>query len=156
MTADPHADPSRLAARLDTILTEHESLYERLDALSERQSGLIDEDKTDELLGVLAERQRVVDRLLTIGEDLKPFQARWDDLLARLDGERRESLRAKVHGIQEAARRVNERDDRDRARLAAQRKSLADEIAGVGRSRGALNAYGGRAAPTPRYQDRQG
>jgi len=156
MTADPHSDPQRLAARLGTILDEHESLYERLDALSERQSGLIDEDRTDELLGVLAERQRVVDRLLVVAEDLKPFQPRWDALLNQLDSERRETLRAKVHSIQEAARRVNERDDRDRARLAAQRKNLSDEIAGVGRSRGAINAYGGVQSPTPRYQDRQG
>lgn len=153
---DPHADPSRLAARLETILDEHESLYDRLDALSERQSELIDGEKTDELLGVLAERQRVVDRLLAVGEELKPFQPKWDDVLAGVDADRRESLRSKVASIQQAAQRVNDRDDRDRARLAAQRKSLAEEIAGVNKSRVGLNAYGGQRAPSPRYQDRQG
>ncbi len=153
---DPHTDPSRIAARLTTVLEEHEALYKRLTALSEKQSGLIDEDKTDELLGVLAERQRVVDRLLSVGEELKPFQARWDDLLAQLDTDRREVLRTKVQAIQQAAKLVNERDDHDRARLAAQRKQLAEEIAGVGKKRGAVNAYGGKQGPTPRYQDRQG
>ncbi|MGP1310931.1 MAG: flagellar export chaperone FlgN [Phycisphaerales bacterium] len=153
---DPHADPARLAARLESILTEHETLYGRLDELSAQQSTLIDEENTDRLLGVLAERQRVVDRLLVVGEELKPFQARWDDLLDQVDGERRETLRSKVASIQDAAKRVNDRDERDRARLAAQRKSLADEIAGVSRSRGALNAYGGKGASGPRYQDRQG
>jgi hypothetical protein len=153
---DPHADPNRLASRLESILTEHESLYERLDALSERQSTLIDEEKTDELLGVLAERQRVVDRLLAVGEDLKPFQPRWDELMAAVDTGRRETLRTKVQFIQHAAQRVSERDDHDRARLAAQRKSLAEEIAGVNKSRAGINAYGNKQAPTPRYQDRQG
>jgi hypothetical protein len=153
---DPHTDPSRLASRLTAVLEEHETLYERLTALSERQSGLIDEDKTDELLGVLAERQRVVDRLLAVGEELKPFQPRWDALMAQIDSDRREILRAKVQKIQEAAKLVNQRDDHDRARLAAQRKSLAEEIAGVSKSRGAINAYGGKAASTPRYQDREG
>lgn len=153
---DPHADPTRLASRLESILSEHESLYERLDALSERQSTLIDQEKTDELLGVLAERQRVVDRLLAVGEDLKPFQPRWDELMTRIDSDRREVLRARVESIQHAAQRVSERDDHDRARLAAQRKSLSEEIAGVNKSRVGLNAYGNRQAPTPRYQDRQG
>ena len=155
---DPHSDPARLSARLDSILTEHRSLYERLDGLSERQSALIDEDRTDELLGVLAERQRVVDRLLAVAEELKPFQSRWDDLLASVDADRRESLREKVSAIQEMAQRVNDRDEHDRTRLAAQRKALSEEIAGVNKSRGAIAAYGGsvRSAPSPRYQDRQG
>jgi hypothetical protein len=76
--------------------------------------------------------------------------------MAQIDSDRREILRAKVQSIQEAAKLVNQRDDHDRARLAAQRKSLAEEIAGVSKSRGAINAYGGKTASTPRYQDRQG
>ncbi|MBX3351944.1 MAG: flagellar export chaperone FlgN [Phycisphaeraceae bacterium] len=152
----PHADPGRLASRLAALLGEHERLYIALNDLSERQSALIDEDDTDVLLGVLAERQRIVDRLLDAGEELRPLQGQWDGILGGVDHDTRERLREQVASIQDIAARVNERDDRDRTRLAARRKSLSEEIAGVNKSRGAVNAYGQQGGAGPRYQDRQG
>lgn len=155
-SGSPHTDPARLASRLSTLLEEHERLYVSLNELSERQSALIDEDDTDVLLGVLAERQRVVDRLLEAGQELKPLQGQWDGILSAVDFETRERLCTRVSLIQDLASRVNDRDDRDRARLAAKRKTLAEEIAGVNKSRGAINAYGAQSGSGPRYQDRQG
>lgn len=152
----PHNDPTRLASRLSSLLGEHERLYVALNDLSERQSALIDQDETDILLGVLAERQRIVDRLLAAGEELRPLQGQWDAILSGADHDTRENLRGKVTVIQDLAARVNDRDERDRARLAAKRKSLSEEIAGVNKSRGAINAYGSPGGAGPRYQDRQG
>ena len=60
--------------------------------------------------------------------------------------------------VQDRIDRIGSRDERDRADLAKQRNELTTELAGVGRSRGAIAAYASPNSRTtnPRFQDRNG
>lgn len=144
-------------ARLAELLVHQEKLFLRLDALSKRQSLLVQEDRTDELLGVLGERQVIVDSLDEASRAVEPFRARWDQVLASARPEQRERVRRHVERLAEVAANIAARDDADRREIERRRDRLADDLAGVGRRRGAVAAYGpARGRPAAKFQDTEG
>lgn len=143
-------------ARLRMLLEEQETLFLRLDALSKRQRGLVEDEQTDELLRVLSERERVLEGIEASSQELRPYRARWETVLAEAGVEQRERLSGQVDRLGELARVIAARDDADRRLMEERRNRLADEIAGAKRGRGAVSAYGaGGAAAEPRFQDRE-
>lgn len=152
---DPGAAPTDFG-RLRGLLDEQESLFVRLDALSKRQSGLVRDEATDELLGVLGDRQAVVEALDRVSSALDPFRARWDDVLAEARPEVRERLASKVDELAELAGRIAARDEADRRLIEERRDRLAGELAGMTNVRGAVAAYGsGGGRPPAKFQDRE-
>ena len=114
--------------------------------------------ETDELLNLLGQRQRLLDAALTSAHRLEPFVEQWEDFMGALPEEQRTVCVARVRKIQDRIDRIGSRDERDRADLAKQRNELTTELAGVGRSRGAIAAYASPNSRTtsPRFQDRNG
>lgn len=161
---EPHGDPARWAPRLRRILDEQRALYDRLDALSIRQSELVLGGATDELLAVLGERQIVVDQIWSSSDEFAPFQRRWAELMSALPAEQRLQFSAVALELAEIIERIAERDDADRRELERQRATVAAEISSLNRGRTAVAAYGGGAAGAPgtstasseaRFQDRE-
>lgn len=154
---DSHADNARCAARLERLVERQHTLFVSLDALGEAQREHIDRDDADGLLRILGERQRLVDELTGIGEESAPLHSRWEELSHALSRERREALRRRIEDLRAIAARVHERDERDRAELERRRASLADQIIGVVRNKGAIAAYArAPGAPQAGYQDTEG
>ena len=60
------------------LLTEQRNLYVQLKSYAQNQRELITGDEPEQLLSVLADRQRVLDRLMSLGEEIRPYQERWD------------------------------------------------------------------------------
>lgn len=143
--------------RLRELLEEQASLFLRLDALSKRQSRLVREEQTDDLLRVLGERQRVVEAIERAARALEPFRARWETVLAGARVEQRDRFARQVEELAELAAAIAARDDADRTLIEERRDRLASDLAGMGRVRGAVAAYAPtRGRPAARFQDREG
>lgn len=138
------------------LLDEQCGLCERLEGLSDEQSSHVRRGRTEELLGVLNERQAVLDRVVEINGILEPFRNRSDAAMAGLRTADRDSLQSRIDRIAESVDRVRRRDDEDRKALESQRRGVADELANLSRLRGAAAAYAGHGAIRTGYHDRQG
>lgn len=159
--ADTAADESGWVARFDRLLSRQVELCQQLAKLSERQRDFIDGSDPDALLGVLSERQGVIDRLRSASEEAAPLRERWSSRAAA--GVEREggaallaSVRSRINELTGLMREIASRDAEDRLRLDKARDALAGRLAGVARSRGAIAAYGGPKGAAPRFQDREG
>lgn len=156
---EPHGDPERWAPRLERVLDEQAELCARLEELGRRQGELIEAGSTDELLGVLAERQAVVGRVTELSKEIEPFGRNWDSLSAKLAGDRRAVIKEKTDRIEGLIATIAARDEADRAKLEKQRAAVGSELGKMATSRGAVAAYGRGSGPGPsgaRYQDREG
>jgi len=148
--------PDRWRTRLERIIEEQRGLYERLDALSVRQSSLIREENTDALLGVLGERQAVIDRLSALAEEFEPFKRQWRELMAQLDESSRDAFNRRIDALAERVSAIAQRDERDREALDERRSRITGELQGLSKGRGAVAAYSRGGTAQPRYQDREG
>jgi len=63
--------------RLKSLLLKEKQLYGRLAEMTERQRVCIDKDDRPGLLGVVGEKQHVIDKLETIEKELKDTKADW-------------------------------------------------------------------------------
>ncbi len=142
--------------RFEALVERQCALYAALDALSQRQSELVEAGDAEGVLGVLHSRQSVLDELATVAEQQRPLRDRWASSLALIDVPSRERLAARVQAMERLAAEINERDERDRERLAEQRDGIASELASVGKTRRAVSAYGESPAYGARFQDREG
>lgn len=139
------------------LLDEHKRLYQALDQLGESQSSLIETDDTDALLGILADRQAVIERLDHGNRRLAPARQDWDRLSPDIGPDERDHIRLLLNEVTELATRVAARDDRDRKLLESRRDEITDEIMSLTRSRKAFAAYGPAGGPVQaRFQDREG
>lgn len=145
------------------LLDEQADLCGRLDVLSQKQSDHVRAGETEPLLTVLAERQPLIDRVVEINAVLEPLRASPEATLGRLSEVDRRSVEARIDDIAGAVDRIRRRDDQDRQVLEEQRRAVADELAGMGRLRGAVAAYAGTPGAgqsggqqPPRFHDRQG
>lgn len=128
-----------------TRLERQLELFRRLEAIAERQSDLIDEGRTPELLAIIAERQTLVDEIVRVGKAIET-----DLSLARPDAQVNQLLEQ----VGQIATRVQQRDQNDHRRLEIDRDRLSGEMAGVGRGRHAVAAYSNRTRePTTRFKD---
>lgn len=152
------------------LLDRQRGFFRELDALSRQQTKFVGEGQTDRLLGVLAEKQRVVDRVQGVSALLQVFMGDWSERVAALPERSRVLLRTRTDELEQLAAQVQARDDSDRAALEAQSRVIADELAATARAKGAARAYGAqglgvRPSPglfpgiggvAPRFQDRKG
>ena len=155
----PH---ERLAwgTRVVELLGTQRDLYVQLDRLSQAQAGLVSAEDADGLLGVLGEREQVMERVLEVNATLEPFRRRWGDVVEQLDEPARASVNAIVAELETLTRSIAERDEADRRAMEARRAEIAGELGVVNRKQAAMRAYGSASGPGasagPRYEDRQG
>lgn len=163
MTPTTHApdatsgDASRWIARFERLLSRQIELCEELTRLAERQRSCIDAEDPDSLLGVLSERQVIIERLRETAQEAAPLRERWSGLaVERADAGVVSAVRQSIAELTELMRTIAERDAEDRRRLDRSRDALAGRLAGVARSRGAISAYSKRPSSGPKFQDREG
>ncbi len=144
-------------SELVRLLEKQEGLFRRLGALSAKQGQLVRQDKTDELLTVLGQRQQLVGELTGVSGELESYREQWDAVMATADEALRERLVAKVELLGEMAAEIARQDAADRKVLAKRRDGLAEDLTGVGRMQGAVAAYGAaKLRPAAKFQDMEG
>lgn len=127
--------------RLIALLTQQRDLYRRLGDLSERQRTLIAGERPEMLLDILSARQRLVNELARINEQLGPTRREWEAYYADLPDDVRRRAGALLDEINDALTRILRSDAEDGALLAARRASAAESLGQFSESAAANSAY---------------
>ncbi|MEM9167005.1 MAG: flagellar export chaperone FlgN [Planctomycetota bacterium] len=146
--------PTDEARAIVGLIQTQAGLYQELEALSERQHAYVQANQTDAVITVLGQRQAVIDRISAVSADLAPFQAGWDRHIEGMPESVRSSVRASLSQVQASLRRISERDEQDKAVMEARRRTVGDQLSDLRRSDQAVQAYVGKSAKGPRFQDR--
>lgn len=148
-------DGIALRARLTEIISRQCSAVDALEAASERQSMLIDDDgaEVEELLATLGEREEALGTLVGVERELGPFRTSWPSVLRVLSDTERGEFERALDTARDRLARIAERDLRDSARLSARRDRAANRLADVKRGRAAVSAYAPTRSASPRLRD---
>ena len=138
------------------VLGAQRGMLGELDALSQRQSTLVDSPEIEPLLAVLDERRQVIERIVQTSRLVDQLRERWEIVQTALPQGRRTEVERAHESLKELAAQVSRRDLRDHARLKKRMDAVSDELAGVATSRRAASAYGPTGIAGPRFQDQQG
>ena len=136
-------------------LEGQERLLDELAPLAERQAELVKSGETEALFGLLAQRQRIIERLVSAQERLASLTGD-QERLQSLDDDRRTRIRRLIARIGEGLSRIMDGDARDQRVLASARQRIANEIASVGAARHVREAYRPGGVIAPRFADRRG
>lgn len=140
---------------LIAVLEEQDALARELSDLAAGQAALIDTGKTEALLGLLATRQRLVDRFVAgqgaLGQLSAELEARSDDLSA----DQRDRIRSLLDNVTAGLATVMRQDEQDQKLLQTARASQQKQIEGVDVGRSARNAYINTQAAS-RFTDHKG
>ena len=159
MTAAAPSSQLNEADHLVALLTRQRDLYQDLGGLSARQQALIDAGRTEDLLGVLTQRQALIDQLTSCNQEVAPLRSRLSDIAAGASESLRATIRARVDEVQNLLQQIIERDEADRVRLEASRARVGDALKQVNTAPAAANAYratAARAASGSRFTDARG
>lgn len=142
--------------RLRAVLTEQHDLVSQLATLVEKQESLISEGKTEPLLALLSDRQRIVDRIAERQEELSELTRNLEARLEHLPPDERQQFRSLIDGITEHLGHIMARDEQDRSTLQSRRDKTHSELQSISSVKQARNAYLTKGSPGSRFADRQG
>lgn len=156
MTASEVSTARPSVPELIELLTRQRDLYARLDELSVGQMQHIEDGATEQLLGVLSQRQGVVDALNRISAELAPYRDNWPAMSGRLDDDDRQAVRELMDEVDTRLQTILERDDQARTKLQAAQQQMGRELRQVTGGAAAVNAYRTQRSVAPRFADRKG
>jgi hypothetical protein len=142
MTLQPQQPGDDWLPAVIRLLDEQRGHFRELDALSRRQSQCVGTGETERLLGVLAEKQRVVERVVEVNAALQTYMPDWTAKVAALPERSRVLLRSHTDELESLASQVRTRDEADRLTLEAQSRVISQELATTAKASGAARAYG--------------
>jgi len=144
-------------ADLIAVIDRQGGLLGQLDALSQRQRALAEADDIEPLLALLAQRQEIVDQLARGSETVERLRVSRERAGGTPPQGERAEVQRRLNALAELAAAVSRRDEADQEVLRGRRERVASELAELTASKRAVSAYGGGgAAPTARFQDREG
>jgi hypothetical protein len=129
-----------MSALMQTLERQRD-LYRRLRALTERQRGLVSQDDPQPLLALLGDRQKLVDELLSVNEQLAQYRRGWTEVYGRLDEPSRRRVTEMLEEANATLGLILNSDSRDSAMLSTRRQDLADRMSAVGEASRAGAAY---------------
>jgi hypothetical protein len=144
------------AARMIGLLTQQELLYRQLHQMAHRQTELVDGSRPELLLKVLAGRQRLIDRLTELNQQLEPLRARWTQIAGVLTEPQRQETQRLVGSVRQILSQILDRDEKDSQTLSRQKEGIAGEIRTASQGRRMNQAYAQQARPVQnRFLDTQ-
>ncbi len=131
------------AEELISLLRRQVSIYTRLEQLSGRQRGLIAAEDQQQLLTLLAERQKLVDELSALNQGLIPLQKYWRAHRETVAPSLRAEADQLLGRTGEILQRILGTDERDARILSARKAQTAKQVTELAQGRQAFEAYGG-------------
>lgn len=129
------------ANELLSLLSEQRDAYHELGRLAERQRALITADEPEQLLAVLAQRQKVLDRLTAMADRVRPYQEQWQALRPGMGAEVGDQVDRLIAEIRQTLSVILEKDEADARLLAARKGSTARSMGALKQGRQADAAY---------------
>ena len=114
--------------RLMQLLDRQRVLYRRLRILTERQQALVIQEDTQALLTLLADRQKLVDELMSLNSELSTYRKDWTNVYSRLDEPSRKRAAEMLEEANNSLGAILQSDSRDSATLSARRQEIADRM----------------------------
>lgn len=132
--------------RLIELLTHQRSLYRKLKTLAERQKTLVMRDDTEMLITLLADRQRLVDGLVKLNEQIAPYRRNWSEFYSSLAVDKRDEIADLLEEVNASLGTILQNDARDTAMMTVRRERVAAEMGEVDGGRRACAAYSSQRA----------
>jgi hypothetical protein len=143
------------ARRLTELLIQQRDVYLQLRELARTQARAVAEERPEELLRVLGDRQRRINELLEINAQLEPFRSRWAELRQAMGRPEQLEVGELVEQVQKLLAEILQQDEGDcdalRQRTESHRNAAA--AVSVGQRLNAAYAAVGRMAGPARYVD---
>jgi hypothetical protein len=151
----PEPDTNASTDRLVRLLERQRELVSQLDGIADGQMALIDAGESDALLGLLGDRQRVMDELAA-GQDSLTGLAETLRVRGDVGDDERDRIGRLVDDIGDRLLRIVTRDEQDRQRLRANRDRNAEALSELSAARQAQHAYVKAGVNRNRFADRRG
>ncbi len=135
------------------LLNRQLGLYVKLREMGDDQEKLISQDDPTALLGLLGERQRVVEELAKLDTDMAPLRRDWQTIAPTLPPEARDRATRAFQQARQLLEAIIAADQRDSTLLSTRKDSVGDTLRTIDAGRQACTAYGSAAAPEARYMD---
>ena len=140
--ADAAADlTSESPDRILELLGEQASLYARLETLAQRQRSLVAGDNVGPLLSLLADRQKLSQRLAQVAGALAPLRRGWTTYRKSLTASQRDQAERLLAESRERLCRIMESDDEDARILSGRKQAVAGALKATHATKQAIRAY---------------
>ena len=156
MSDSPHEQTQTWPDSLIELLLRQEKVVGKLLDLAKYQGQLIESKSTDPLLGLLSQRQKLIDEFTLMQGDLTRLTVDREDQLRDLDSRTRERIQSLIDEVGATLNRVMAKDDRDRRTLEAVKGKVQEELAATGVAQKARSAYHGAGLAESQFSDQQG
>lgn len=152
--ASPDACAQALAASFD----KQAEVYTQILTLSQKQQTLVDERREGELLSLLNDKQRLIEKHQKLAAEAQNHRIRWETLRAQASPDARARVEAAFENLRSILEQVMSFEDASREKLQQQKGEVSMDINRLQKGRILNKAYGGgyRPPPAARYSDRQG
>jgi hypothetical protein len=131
-----------LAEMLVRTLSGQKGLYVQLLALARQQSQFVSTGETEELMGVLASRSRLIDQVAPLDRELQPFKGRWQEVLDGLLPADRVRVAGLLKEVQQLLADILAQDEIDKASLQKQKAEVGVQINRTVTGAALAKAYG--------------
>lgn len=155
----PNEPPIQVADwpdELIALLERQEHVVSRLHELARYQGSLIEKGRTEPLLGLLAQRQTMIDEFTAMQATLATKTEDLEQRLQSVPAPKKDRIQDLIEGIGQHLQDVMDHDRADQQSLEAARDRVREELATQGAATQARNAYTNAGSPASRYADRQG
>ena len=141
-----------LAAAMAVLAAERDA-YVRVLEMARRQRELAAAGKSEELLAVLAERQRLADEVAAAAERTREIKAAWNESAPKLAEPERARGAGLIAVIRDLLGKIIAEDDECRKLLGGQREGALEEMLRLQKGRRVNQAYGRKPPAPPRFKD---
>lgn len=156
MSDSPHEQTQVWPDSLIDLLLRQQQVVGKLLDLAKYQGQLIESKSTDPLLGLLSQRQKLIDEFTRMQGALTRLTEGREDQLRELDSQTRERIQSLIDEIGAALNQVMAKDDEDRKVLEDARGKVQEELAATGLAQKARSAYRGAGFVGSQFADQQG
>lgn len=151
--------PDQCAEELARLLSEQANICRLILEKSQTQQKLVEERREDELLALLTEKQRFIDRHQQLSAKAAPFRVEWEERARNLAAPAaHQKVETAWNALREVLDEIVRLEDASRAYLQDQKDKVSMDIGKLQRGKIVNKAYGGGFKPPPaaRFSDREG
>jgi len=123
------------------LLRLQAKLHAKLESFADRQRALVTGSDVGPLLSLLADRQKLTDQLVRVGDGLAPVRRDWAAVRERFTPDERAEAEQLLAETQERLKRMIEGDESDARLLSARKQSVARALRATHTTSQAVSAY---------------
>lgn len=131
-----------VAGILVRALSGQRELYAQILALARQQSGYVATGESEALMTVLAARNRLIEQVVPLDRELRPYKGRWQEALDGLPAADRQAVGRLLQEVQGMLGEILAQDERDKETLVRQKTTVGGELKRTVNGAALNRAYG--------------